>query len=257
MVQSLNLAAIRTTVRVILREPALALPHAHVRDISELDFAKLRAAGCRGVVFDKDNTLTAPYSNEVYPRLAGALRSCVEAFGAEQVAVLSNSAGTPDDPGGVAADALQAIPPLQPSTSTLTLHDRPSLAFALTHSRTHPPSPTIGLAPQAALGVHVLRRRHKKPRGFESVRQHFGCDGTALVMVGDRYLTDVTFGNLHGMLTVHTEQLTTVGDNRVAQQMRRIEDWLVARYVRLGYVAPPHPLALRWLASPEVEEKRE
>ena len=86
-----------------------------------------------------------------------------------------------------------------------------------------------------------MRRRHKKPRGFESVRQHFGCDGTGLVMVGDRYLTDVTFGNLHGMLTVHTEQLTTVGDNRVAQQMRRIEDWLVARYVRRGYVAPPHP----------------
>ena len=111
--------------------------------------------------------------------------------------------------------------------------------------------------PQAALGVHVLRRRHKKPRGFESVRQHFGCDGTALVMVGDRYLTDVTFGNLHGMLTVHTEQLTTVGDNRVAQQMRRVEDWLVARYLRQGYVAAPHPLALRWLASPEDEEKRE
>ena len=216
MVQSLNLAAIRTTVRVILREPALALPHRHVRDISELDFVKLRAAGCRGVVFDKDNTLTAPYSNEVYPRLASALQSCVEAFGAERVAVLSNSAGTPDDPGGVAADALQA-----------------------------------------ALGVHVLRRRHKKPRGFESVRQHFGCDGTALVMVGDRYLTDVTFGNLHGMLTVHTEQLTTVGDNRVAQQMRRVEDWLVARDVRLGYVAPPHPLALRWLASEDAEEKRE
>ena len=77
-------------------------------------------------------------------------------------------------------------------------------------------------------------------------------------MVGDRYLTDVTFGNLHGMLTVHTEQLTTVGDNRVAQQMRRIEDWLVARYVHRGYVAPPHPLAIRWLeASPADGQKRE
>ena len=97
---------------------------------------------------------------------------------------------------------------------------------------------------EAALGVHVLRRRHKKPRGFESVRQHFQCDGTALLMVGDRYLTDVVFGNLHGMLTVHTEQLTTAGDNRVAQTMRRVEDWLVARYDRRGLRAPPHPLAL-------------
>jgi len=205
MVQSFNLAAIRTTVRVLLREPTLALPHAHVRDISELDFAQLHASGCRGVIFDKDNTLTAPYKNEVYPRLAGALRSCVDTFGAERVAVLSNSAGTPDDPGGVAADALEA-----------------------------------------ALGVHVLRRRHKKPRGFESVREHFKCDGTALLMVGDRYLTDVVFGNLHGMCTVHTEQLTTAGDNRVAAVVRRVEDWLVARYRRRGLRAPPHPLALRW-----------
>ena len=68
MVQSLNLAAVRTTARVILREPALALPHQRVRDISELDFAELREAGCHGVIFDKDNTLTAPYSDEVHPR---------------------------------------------------------------------------------------------------------------------------------------------------------------------------------------------
>ena len=34
---------------MILREPALALPHASVRDIGELDFERLRAAGCTGV----------------------------------------------------------------------------------------------------------------------------------------------------------------------------------------------------------------
>mgnify|MGYP003748039851 CR=1 FL=1 len=89
----------------------LAMPHLEVPDVRWIDWDALHAAGFRAIVFDKDNTLTAPYSNEVYPRLAGALRSCVEAFGAEQVAVLSNSAGTPDDPGGVAADALQAVEP--------------------------------------------------------------------------------------------------------------------------------------------------
>ena len=65
-------------------------------------------------------------------------------------------------------------------------------------------------------------------------------------MVGDRYLTDVVFGNLHGMLTVHTQQLTTVGDNRVAQLMRRLEDRMVARYERIGLLPPPHPIAKRW-----------
>lgn len=199
------LRAIRTTARVILREPALALPHASVRDIGELDFERLHAAGCTGVVFDKDNTLTAPYANEVYPRLSSALKSCIATFGEQRVAVMSNSAGTPDDPGGAGADAIEA-----------------------------------------ALGVPVLRRRYKKPRGFESVCEHFGCDGSTLLMVGDRYLTDVVFGNLHGMLTVHTQQLTTVGDNRVAQLMRRLEDRLVARYERIGLLPPPHPIATRW-----------
>ena len=39
-------------------------------------------------------------------------------------------------------------------------------------------------------------------------------------MVGDRLLTDVVFGNLHGMLTVHTQPLTLEGDNKVARAIR-------------------------------------
>ena len=115
--QSWNPLALFATVRTLVRQPGLLVPHVAVRNVAALDFDALRAAGVSSIIFDKDNTLTAPYSNEVYPRLAGALRSCVEAFGAERVAVLSNSAGTPDDPGGVAADALQAILPPQPHLS--------------------------------------------------------------------------------------------------------------------------------------------
>ena len=165
MVQSLNLAAIRTTVRVIFREPALALPHAHVRDISELDFAKLRAAGCRGVVFDKDNTLTAPYSNEVYPRLAGALRSCVEAFGADRVAVLSNSAGTPDDPGGVAADALQAVEPhLSPQPQPRACMQAAE-RLALARPRSQPSTHFITLALTSPSLSHPQARATGRARG--------------------------------------------------------------------------------------------
>ena len=107
MPQSWNPAAIRVAARVLFRQPALAVPHLEVRDVGCLDFAALRAAGCEAVVFDKDNTLTAPYAAEVHPRAAAAVRRCVDAFGASRTAVLSNSAGTPDDPGYRQADALE------------------------------------------------------------------------------------------------------------------------------------------------------
>jgi phosphatidylglycerophosphatase GEP4 len=61
-------------------------------------------------------------------------------------------------------------------------------------------------------------------------------------MVGDRYLTDVTFGNLHGMLCVRTAQLTSAGDNPVARVMHVFEVWLVALYRWLRVRPPPHRL---------------
>jgi phosphatidylglycerophosphatase GEP4 len=203
MPQSFNWNAIRTSARVLLRQPSLAVPHIEVRTVADLDFAALRRTGCHAVVFDKDNTLTAPYADALEPSLTDALAEAREAFDG-RVAVLSNSAGTPDDPGHRQA-----------------------------------------LRVERALGLPVLRRPEKKPGGFEAVRAHFGRDTepATLVMVGDRYLTDVVFGNLHGMLTVHTRQLTRRGDNRVAQSMRALEDRLLAIYRRAGVRPPRHRLA--------------
>ena len=151
MVQSWNWPAVKTTARVFFRRPSLAMPHIEVTDIRSLDFRGLRAAGCEGVIFDKDNTLTVPYADTVAPSLSAALNECRDAFDG-RIAVLSNSAGTPDDPGYVMADRLER-----------------------------------------SLHIPVLRRPEKKPRGFESVRAHFGgVDPARLVMIGDRYLTDVT-----------------------------------------------------------------
>ena len=206
MVQSINWPAIRVTARVIFGgRAALALPHLEVSTIADLDFHKLRSIGCRGLVFDKDNTLTEPYADEVAPALTDALSQARDAFGDERVAVLSNSAGTPDDRNFEQAARIER-----------------------------------------SLGLPVLRRPHKKPQGFESVLAHFGdgCDPSTLVMIGDRYLTDVTFGNLHGMLCVRTEQLTTRGDNPVAQAMRRLEVVLIALFRLLRVPAQPHRLMM-------------
>jgi hypothetical protein len=61
---------------------------------------------------------------------------------------------------------------------------------------------------EAALGVPVLRHREKKPAGgCKEVLQQFGCEAHEVVVVGDRALTDIAFGNLHGMLTVQVRPL--------------------------------------------------
>mmetsp|Transcript_41646 Transcript_41646/g.50680 ORF Transcript_41646/g.50680 Transcript_41646/m.50680 type:complete len:234 (+) Transcript_41646:204-905(+) len=205
MVQSINIKAL-TTLASVIRRPYLASPHVQVNTISELNYTALRdRCGIKAIIFDKDNTLTAPYEISTHPLALPGLRSALETFGHTNVAILSNSAGTNDDPDYRDAAAIE----------------------------TH-------------LGVSVIRHAEKKPGGLSEVLKHFeGCGVTApseLCVVGDRLLTDVVFGNLYGMLTVHTLPLCrgeeNRGDNLVAACVRSVEnkalyaDWFGGRMVR-------------------------
>lgn len=78
------------------------------------------------------------------------------------------------------------------------------------------------------LGIAVVRHEAKKPGGIEDVLAFFAEKDPdvrldELCFVGDRLLTDVVFGNLHGMLTIHTQPLTLEGDNRPAAIFRFLE----------------------------------
>jgi phosphatidylglycerophosphatase GEP4 len=205
MGQSFNPAALSAMGRVVLK-PGLALPHLTVPHIGYIDFKKLEGLGVRGIVFDKDNTLTAPYAEMPHPLVAEALDECIKQFGRSRVCIMSNSAGTPDDPGFKDADRIEKN-----------------------------------------LGLPVVRHRQKKPEGLEDVLRYFGDDvePSQLCVVGDRLLTDMVFGNLHGMLTVHTHPLTLVRDNKVAAVARWIEThiWGFLRGVA-GVRPPSHVLAI-------------
>lgn len=83
----------------------LALPHVSVPSIAWLDWEALQRAGFDGCVFDKDNTLTEPYANEVAAHLLPSLRRCQQAFKGRLV-LFSNSAGLVQfDPQGAVATA--------------------------------------------------------------------------------------------------------------------------------------------------------
>ncbi|GBG66653.1 hypothetical protein CBR_g66789 [Chara braunii] len=178
--QSFNMAGTMIFVHMLMGNRYLALPHISVPDIRWVDWHALRKAGFVGAIFDKDNTLTVPYENNLYSVLQESVSQCKEAFEG-RIAILSNSAGLIQfDPHGVEAKAVED-----------------------------------------ELGVPVLRHEAKKPAGgYESLEKHFGCDRSALIMVGDRYFTDMVFGNRHGLLTIYTAPLTNRGEPFIVRQVQ-------------------------------------
>ncbi|URE29837.1 hypothetical protein MUK42_12909 [Musa troglodytarum] len=202
--QLFNREGAASLLSVAASEPRLALPHLSVPDIRWVDWPALRRLGFRGVVFDKDNTLTAPYSLSLWPPLDPSFRLCRSAFPAGSIAVFSNSAGLKQfDPDGEEAKALEK---------------------------------SIG-------GIHVIRHEVKKPAGTaEDIERYFGCPASLLVMVGDRIFTDVVYGNKHGFLTILTEPLCLSEEPFIVNQVRKLERLLVNSWHQKGFEPPKHAL---------------
>nr|ODN86520.1 HAD phosphatase, family IIIA [Cryptococcus depauperatus CBS 7841] len=90
----------------VLIWPSLLRPHLRVPSISHVDFRTLKKEGFNAVVIDKDNCLTLPHQDEVWPPYQRAWEGLLKTFEPGRVLVVSNSAGTRKDPGGIAAEAV-------------------------------------------------------------------------------------------------------------------------------------------------------
>lgn len=204
--QSFNGAGIASFFYILRREPSLAVPHVDTPDLRNVKWEELRRAGFKGCIFDKDNTLTEPYAMKVHPFASQALTECIRVFGKEKVVLYSNSAGlTQFDPEGKEAEKMEN-----------------------------------------ALGLVVLRHGEKKPGGGAGdVEAYFGCKADRLIMVGDRYLTDVAFGNRLGMMTIRPRPFTMKGEPMAVRMSRWIEEKFVASCVAKGVQAPRHELLSR------------
>ncbi|ORZ02691.1 mitochondrial PGP phosphatase-domain-containing protein [Syncephalastrum racemosum] len=196
MVQSFNFAGIVNTFRVLLN-PSLAVPHIVVNDLRSIPFRQLKQDGIRAMAYDKDNCLTAPYVTSIHPPFKEAWAECKATFGVQNIVIVSNSAGTPDDPNGKEADNLEK-------------------ALGVSVLRHAEKKPACG----AALAAHLA-----------PLQAH------QVAVVGDRILTDIVFGNLNGNKTIWTREIVTEqGDNKMAAKLRRLEhkivDWLARRNVK-------------------------
>lgn len=90
--QRFNLEGTISSATVVVKDRHLALPHVSVPDVRYIDWGELQRKGFRGVVFDKDNTITAPYSLTLWGPIASSVERCKSVFG-NDIAVFSNSAG--------------------------------------------------------------------------------------------------------------------------------------------------------------------
>ena len=57
----------------------------------------LKKCGVKAVIFDKDNTLTPPYSFVMNKNIDATVRECQKLFGYDKVVIFSNSAGIVSD----------------------------------------------------------------------------------------------------------------------------------------------------------------
>ena len=96
MAQGFNFEGIKYFFIVKYFNKSLAIPHFAVADINDINPTRLSMLGFKGIIFDKDNTLTAPYVNEIYPTIKKAFNKYKEIFDHNMV-IMSNSAGTKDD----------------------------------------------------------------------------------------------------------------------------------------------------------------
>ena len=222
--QSWNGPAVWALAVVALRPRALLRPSECVLNISHVDAAALRARGIRAVVLDKDNTVTAPYADEVHPDAAAGLARMRAAFpGPRGVVILSNSAGTPDDEGHADAARIEdrlGLPVIRHARKKPDCLDD-VLAFLNYTSDGDNGGGGGGGVRRESSPVSERRRGGKADIGDVS-----GDDGGAVItaaqvaMVGDRLLTDIVFGNMHGMYTVHCQPLSTANDNPAARLIR-------------------------------------
>lgn len=90
--QRINFEGIASSLGILSKDKQLAIPHVSVPNIRYIDWAELKNRGFEGVVFDKDNTITVPYSLSLWAPLGPTIERCKSLFGSN-IAVFSNSAG--------------------------------------------------------------------------------------------------------------------------------------------------------------------
>ncbi|KAG8697110.1 hypothetical protein FRC08_006728 [Ceratobasidium sp. 394] len=193
-----SLFALRALVR-----PGLIVPAIKVDTIARLDFVALKKAGYTGAVLDRDNCLTLPHQDTLVPELADAWTRCKSTFGPNNILVVSNSAGTSDDPLGIQAESLSfnlGVPVLRHSRKKPACGEEILAYFRRLErppppppvSESHPGEPPLGRPNlNEPLDPDLVTPTRAPPHPTAPLVTPTLPSTPRLLIVGDRLMTDI------------------------------------------------------------------
>lgn len=193
--QSINVPGLKA-LALVFTQPSMLIPHYHINSIRDLDLDHLKASGVQCVVFDKDNTLSYCYADELHPDAVPVVNKAKLLF-SNKVAILSNSVGSQDDAGFLMAQQTERTTGLP----------------VIRHLVKKP-----GCLDEVVGHFQALS---KEP-----------VTAAQICVVGDRLMTDVVFANTHGMRSVLVAPLSYLRDHPTALVLRILEVRLLLPIMR-------------------------
>lgn len=185
-------------VPLCISQPQLIVPHFEISDIRHINLELIKKAGIKGCVLDRDYTITKQGDTNMYSKSSEFINELVDTFPKDKIIIVSNSAGSCDD---------------------AYFKDAKNL--------------------EESIGINVLRHGTKKPDGKKELQKYFRTDQLEnYMMIGDRVLTDVLFGNLCGMLTFLCRPASEESDLKM-KCVRNVES-AILRFLRKVVDPPGH-----------------
>ena len=169
-------------------------PNIRVKSVNDINLDDLKnISKIKYVIFDKDNTLTFPHDNKpANIDITKKINEFVQTFGKENLAILSNSAGSRDDKNFVEANEIEKNFGIQ----------------VIKHENKKP-------------------RVYKEILDTFNIQNNNKVDNYNICMIGDRLLVDVIMGKEFNFFTILVDPLSNEKDNFVVKLARKIENWLI------------------------------
>ncbi|SCU81943.1 LANO_0B04632g1_1 [Lachancea nothofagi CBS 11611] len=183
----MNISATLNVLRLFLN-PKLCIPQAEVANFSQLPVPI--GPSVKAVVLDKDNCFAYPHENEVWPEYEKTWLKLKQAYPNASLLIVSNSAGSSDDPDGKQANLLES---------------------------------KVGVS----VLRHAVKKPGCRDEIMEYFASHnITQDPKEIAVVGDRLFTDILMANLMGSQGIWVRDGVKPSKSPVSFLEKRLHDWL-------------------------------
>jgi phosphatidylglycerophosphatase GEP4 len=190
--QYLNIEGFFSTFPYIFK-PSLLKPDLKYKNITQINSETLKNEfNIKYLVIDKDNTLTIPYINEYgNDQIKEKINEFKHFFGENNMALLSNSAGSSDD---------KDYKELEIVENNLKL-------FVIKHKNKKP-----NVNEEINEHFHLFNKNNK-----------LNIKNKEICIIGDRLFVDVLMGKKYGFFTILLEPIDYTKENIMVKLVRKIE----------------------------------